>query len=714
MFTNKSRITLVIVFSVLISYIPLGYSRVEADGAIITVPDDYPVIQHAIGNATDGDTIFIKNGTYKETITVNKRVNIVGENKSTTFIDGMGKNEDVIIVWYDNVTISGLSIFNSTDNGVTISWVDHVSIYDLNVYNCSDEGIYLTNSDYAIIENCTIYDVGDRGIYLSLSNHELITGCIIYNTDLQGIYSWNSHHSEVSNCNFSYIDHYGIFFESCRGVGIYDCVFYNTTFSSISSSNCYYLSIAGCEVYNCSSWQAVSLYTTDDSFIIASSIHDNTDTQLYASNSDNLLIAGCNISDLNDGYGIKLESCKDSKIVGCQLQNLGTAVYLFKCDEVQMLDSIINSNDYGVSLESSDKSTLCNITIYDCERGIRSRYSLRTYVTKSSVSNSTFQGIYMQSDSSMIVVCSNFTDNDSGIYGYKSVLRARYNLFKNNSYYGVECGALSIFNCSKNWWGNQTGPFHSSFNPNGTGDSITDYVIFEPWLTEFNQPKVLLADLRCQIDELWWRVIFPDDETPKPLGCAAAMVSDWLASAYFTTRLTEYEEGLDTMPGYVNQVTGEPLGDLGTGILTFGGPFVNPVVKRAENMTTPDSHRAPVRFHSESDVFYFQYRNGTNIPNASLPLASINNDEDLFVIERYLDGKGRLITICYGFGWQGTYAAGKFLDKAMFPNLGLFTEDFIIIKWEDTNGNGFVDNPGEDAYIPITPNILTPLNPENL
>jgi len=30
------------------------------------VPDDYPTISAAVGNATEGDRIFVKNGTYYE------------------------------------------------------------------------------------------------------------------------------------------------------------------------------------------------------------------------------------------------------------------------------------------------------------------------------------------------------------------------------------------------------------------------------------------------------------------------------------------------------------------------------------------------------------------------------------------------------------------------------------------------------------------------
>lgn len=36
-------------------------------------------------------------------------------------------------------------------------------------------------------------------------------------------------------------------------------------------------------------------------------------------------------------------------------------------------------------------------------------------------------------------------------------------------------------NATENWWGNKTGPFHETKNPDGEGDSISENVEFEPW-----------------------------------------------------------------------------------------------------------------------------------------------------------------------------------------------------------------------------------------
>jgi len=42
----------------------------------------------------------------------------------------------------------------------------------------------------------------------------------------------------------------------------------------------------------------------------------------------------------------------------------------------------------------------------------------------------------------------------------------------------------STINAIDNWWGDQSGPYHPSKNPDGKGDEISDYVEFDPWLSK--------------------------------------------------------------------------------------------------------------------------------------------------------------------------------------------------------------------------------------
>ena len=197
------------------------------------------------------------------------------------------------------------------------------------------------------------------------------------------------------------------------------------------------------------------------------------------------------------------------------------------------------------------------------------------------------------------------------------------------------------------------------------------------------------------------RLVYPSDSSSKPLGCGAAMVSDWLASMAVSTKLTNYTEGLDTSSAFVNQTSGRPVGLPSSGIVSFGGPFVNPLVKYAESNLALRANRAPVRFYYDSakGAFTFQHLDGSSIPGASLPSSVINHGEDMFVVESYRDGAGRFILLCYGFGWKGTYAAGKYFQTVVYPHLGSFDANWVIVRWEDSNGDGFVNNPGDgDLY----------------
>ncbi len=55
---------------------------------MITVPDDYPSIQTAVGNASSGDTVFVRSGRYLGGIVINKPMSLMGEDANSTIIVG--------------------------------------------------------------------------------------------------------------------------------------------------------------------------------------------------------------------------------------------------------------------------------------------------------------------------------------------------------------------------------------------------------------------------------------------------------------------------------------------------------------------------------------------------------------------------------------------------------------------------------------------------
>ena len=93
------------------------YLEGKSTGNILYVggsgPGNYTHIQDAINDSSDGDTVFVYFGSYYENIIIDKSVEVVGENKYTTFINytDNGKHpHPVFRITANNVKISGFTI----------------------------------------------------------------------------------------------------------------------------------------------------------------------------------------------------------------------------------------------------------------------------------------------------------------------------------------------------------------------------------------------------------------------------------------------------------------------------------------------------------------------------------------------------------------------------------------------------------------------------
>ncbi len=153
-------------------------------------------LQERIDQSSDGDTIFIKPGTYNEALSLpNHSVKIIGESWTNTILDGIDVNADRAGIYQEysnNVEIRGLTIrnFETQAGGM---WLSHnggnVEVSMTTVENNSG-GIFLggqSGGHYNIhdnlINNNHSKDSRFRGIYFWFGDGQIVNNTIINNAE---------------------------------------------------------------------------------------------------------------------------------------------------------------------------------------------------------------------------------------------------------------------------------------------------------------------------------------------------------------------------------------------------------------------------------------------------------------------------------------------------------------------------------------------------
>jgi len=83
-------------------------NQVKTTPITVVVPDDFSTIQEAINHATEGDTIYVRAGIYRENVVVNKTVILLGDNQDSIIL---GEADGIAMeISSNNVTVKGFTI----------------------------------------------------------------------------------------------------------------------------------------------------------------------------------------------------------------------------------------------------------------------------------------------------------------------------------------------------------------------------------------------------------------------------------------------------------------------------------------------------------------------------------------------------------------------------------------------------------------------------
>jgi parallel beta-helix repeat protein len=437
----------------------------------IIVPDDHPTIKDAIDNANDGDTIFVRIGTYYENLVVDKSIILKGENKNLTIIDG-SEYSDVIRVLSDNVSISGFTVKNSATEGFFYAGIKMVGKSNVNIsgniISNNMRGIHSMNSNDLIIHNNEFINdsVNIDGWEKSDHDHDIkdntINGKPLYYFknqdgftvpyDAGQVILFNCDDVIIKEMNISNTD-CGIQLNFCEG-----CVIMN---SNLSNIEVYGIMIDACSNLNVKNNDISSgMFGIIMSDTLRSKIENNSITgNIWVGIS---LYYGCLENEIS---GNKI----DLNLSGSFFDFPSTGLWVrYYCNSNIFIDNTISNCQIGLWMESSDENIVKTNFINECHI-VTSQQSdiickdsiistIKTDILPMTITKGV--GILLLDTSANEINLNTITDNDIGIVIFRSWLDSIS--FNNilDSTTGIDfITSFSLGYYPLNYWGSSvTGP----------------------------------------------------------------------------------------------------------------------------------------------------------------------------------------------------------------------------------------------------------------
>jgi parallel beta-helix repeat protein len=413
-----------------------------ASPAEIYVPGDYSKIQWAIGNASDGDTIIVQAGTYREQLVINKSLTLQGQagaiveapdTRNTYTVAESSATFDPIIFAYGG-TESGGAVSGAGTRSVNITGFEIDGRNNATAAPNRFVAILLRNINPGVLSDNTVHDLFDSD---GEGNGPRTFGILVLGDSEVTI-----NNNDVS--------------EFSRG-GI--CAFGDddalppdpiaTIEDNVVLGN-------GLEVDT--DWLAENGIHID--FDASGSIINNNVSQCIVNDPywgasgilawyEEIDILGNNVTDCDYGIAIGEASCTvlNNVVSGCHRDDMSAGIALFDAFNNTIKHNTIDDNDYGIWMDGDSDNN---------------------QIVGNAILSNTIEGIHIEP------------------YGGAdpSGTKAHYNNIVGNTNAGLNKTGSETVDARFNWWGDSTGPYHPTLNPTGLGDEVSDNVTFTNYLTE--------------------------------------------------------------------------------------------------------------------------------------------------------------------------------------------------------------------------------------
>lgn len=389
---NKERKTtnkfLFVLFFLLLLSVAIAFIGITS-AKTIHVPDDYPTIQQAVDDATDGDTIIVHSGTYYENVMIGQSLTIIGEG---AIIDAGGEFQ-CLDMQSTSGSIRGFTVQNG-DIGIGLSHASNVNVEGNTALN-NLVGFHLWDSNNNNVKN----NIAQRNEYSGMAIHgwDGAEGSS-YNTITNNELSNNGAGIEIyTSSNYNEITNNIIMGNKYEGIHIHD---------SCNSST-----ITDNEILN----NDVGIYIEGDS---TGATEEEWIAGIYLNNANYCNISENNFS--NNQCGILLDYSSNNTIAKNRVSNKNTEDYGILLDDSSnntITNNHVSNNWCGISLDCSSNNIITNNHILDTDEGIVLEDSSNNIITNNSVANSWSAGISLWDSSNNDIENNRFENDGISIWG---------------------------------------------------------------------------------------------------------------------------------------------------------------------------------------------------------------------------------------------------------------------------------------------------------
>jgi parallel beta-helix repeat protein len=360
----------------------------------------YTKIQLAIDNASNGDTILVENGTYLETVTIAKRINLIGNgsDNSRPVIDGQNSGTS-LTVNANGVRIQNFSIIHGKPYGI-LGTIAQSTIANCSVSN-NNYGASLTGNRNVIafcdfVNNQLHTQQGfDSGLTVTGDNNQIFYNNASFNSNSNYYYDVDGMHI-IGNANIL-----------SKNIMIGNSAYHQKGYGGYIVGN-YNQILTNYMVGNFGGYGGSGLFTSGNFNIIANNTANRNFKDSYQSITYGIQITGVNNSITNN-------TCNDN----FNGNTAGYGIYVEKGNNTIQYNTV-NRNSYGIYTTSSNSTNVGNNNIV----------------------NNNYQGLTVDR-SSHIIIENNYIDNSktgNGTYFFTS----HFNTLNNNTIRNSYLSALAL------------------------------------------------------------------------------------------------------------------------------------------------------------------------------------------------------------------------------------------------------------------------------